>query len=82
MSAYTEAHFACALLSCGPHVTACAACVECGSEGCPNLTLYRNSVNRCFNDLFPMLASIKYNSTPEREFRQFWTEYCEWVNYP
>lgn len=74
-SRFTEAHFAAALLSCGPHVVACPECRH-SNNVCPNVTMYRNTVNNYFwrslDPDHPSKDSIK-------AAKLFWAKYLNWV---
>ncbi|KKL99969.1 hypothetical protein LCGC14_1809140 [marine sediment metagenome] len=91
MSPYTEAHFAAALLHCGPHVMDCKECAK-GSQGCPNTTVYRHRVYSYFFELFPEMVrqshirasvpdvqGVSVADTPRHEWMRFWDEYQAWV---
>ncbi len=91
MSPYTEAHFAAALLHCGPHVMDCEECAQ-GLQGCPNTTVYRHRVYSYFFELFPEMVrqshirasapdvqGVIVADAPRHEWIRFWDEYQAWV---
>ena len=82
MSPYTEAHFAAALLHCGPHVSGCKVEGCVGGYNCQSTAKYKRQVYRYFFKLFPEMVEHSHSDTahgPSHEWTAFWYKYIRWV---
>lgn len=83
MSVFTEAHFAAALLSCGPHNWSVIDSKACDPATCNSPVhhvanvKYRTRVYGFYVKLFPLLDPGKGHSA---DWSLFWREYLDWVN--
>ncbi len=78
VSAYTEAHFAAALLECGPHKPTCEECratTTASTQHCPNSMAYHDAVYKYFLRLFPEFRPDGHTAN----WQLFWQEYQAWV---
>ena len=72
MSPFTEAHFAAALLHCGPHVS------DWQNHHTP-ADDYLNRVYAYFFELFPRKVDLGDVYMGQHEWHVFWREYLAWM---
>ena len=82
MSAFTEAHFAAALLHCGPHCrNTCPTIPDCNSISHKARHAYRERVFAYFLDtLAPPPTTRLEHIGSDPKWREFWEGYLHWVD--
>lgn len=80
MSAYTEAHFAAALLNCGPHCrNTCPTIPDCNSSQHRARYAYRERVFLYYREYLGRLPTHEHIGS-DPMWSEFWRLYLHWVD--